>query len=160
MGTRNRVDASTGAILSGMRFLALDPGAKRIGVAVSDPLEVTARGIAVVKRTDLPRDLARIAAIAKEEAAEAIVVGLPLERDGREGDPARRVRIFAARVGEATGLPVHMQDERLTTVEAAGELRSRGTRRRSREGGEADVDRIAAAVILQDFLDRRAREPD
>ena len=138
-----------------MRHLALDVGEKRIGVAISDPLGITARGLAVVTRTDLPADLAEIGRHAREAGADSIVVGLPLEMDGEEGDAARRVRVFAERVEGASGLPVVLWDERLTTVAAEEELSRRGVPVRQRRGV---VDQVAAAVILQEFLDERARE--
>jgi putative Holliday junction resolvase len=138
-----------------VRYLALDVGEKRIGVAVSDPLGIAARGLAVVKRTDLPADLTEIARHAREAGAESIVVGLPVEMDGKERDPARRVRDFARRVEEATGLPVVLWDETLTTVAAEEELSRRRVPVRERRGV---VDQVAAAAILQEFLDERARE--
>jgi len=142
-------------ILPAVRVLALDLGEKRIGVAVSDPLGIAARGLTVIRRRDLPADLAEIARCAREAAAELILIGLPLEMDGMEGEPARRARIFAERVRAATGLEVSLWDERLTTVEAEEELRERGVGWRGRK---KVVDQVAAAAILQEFLDERARE--
>ena len=137
-----------------MRVLALDVGEKRIGVAVSDPLGIAARGLAVLKRTDLPADLAEIARMAREEGAGLVLVGLPLELGGEEGEASRRVRIFAERVREATGLEVLLWDERLTTVQADEVLRGRGLGWRERK---RVVDRVAAAAILQEYLDENAR---
>jgi len=137
-----------------VRVLALDVGEKRIGVAVSDPLGIAARGLAVLKRTDLPADLAEIARMAREEGAGLVLVGLPLELGGEEGEASRRVRIFAERVREATGLEVLLWDERLTTVQADEVLRGRGLGWRERK---RVVDRVAAAAILQEYLDENAR---
>ncbi len=133
------------------RILGLDPGTRRIGVAASDTRQVTAQPRAALDAV-APDLMERIAALAREVEAERIVVGLPLGLDGSEGAAALAARDFAARVGEATGRPVDLYDERFSTVTAervlveAGLRRSR--RRRVRDG-------VAAAVFLQAYLDGR-----
>jgi putative Holliday junction resolvase len=134
------------------RIVALDPGTRRIGVAVSDPLGITAQphGTLEASAPDLDEQLR---ALATEVGAELIVVGLPLGLNGTEGRAARDARVFALRVGEATGLPVELHDERLTTVTAERVLLEAGLRRERRRAAR---DRVAAAVLLQSYLDGTA----
>lgn len=130
-------------------------GERRIGVAVSDPLGWTAQPVRTVEqRRGEAAALAELAALCRELGVERIVVGLPRTLRGEIGPQALRVQGFARRLGEATGLPVVFEDERLTTVEAEramleGDL-SRRRRRRS-------LDRTAAALILQSYLERQRR---
>lgn len=132
-----------------MRTAALDVGDARIGVAVSDELGLTARGIGVVKRVGGVRDLEAIARMLAPFAPTRIVVGLPLNMNGSEGPQAAKVRAFAARVEGHLALPVHLWDERLTSVAAEEALRAaklRPERRRQL------IDQEAAAIILESYL--------
>jgi len=136
-----------------MKVLALDVGERRIGVALSDPSGVVARGLTVIRRTDLPADLAAVRRLVEEAGAGRILVGLPLNMDGTEGEMARRVRGFAIRLESALeggGGEVLLWDERLSTEEAEEELRRRGLGWKERK---EVVDQVAAAAILQEYLD-------
>jgi putative Holliday junction resolvase len=139
-----------------MTLLALDFGERRIGVAGADPLGLTARPLAVIERTSLAEDMARIGEIARRRGAKRIVLGLPLNMDGTEGPQAKRVKRFAGRLTRELGLEVELWDERLTTVEAEHVLlaadKSRADRRRR--------DDVAAAVILEDYLAAKRRSAD
>ena len=132
-----------------MRVLALDPGTRRIGVAVSDELGLLARPVAVVERTSRAADLARLVALADELHPSEIVVGLPLLPSGDRGPQAQQAERFAALVGTTLGLPVRLWNESYSTVEA--HRRRCGRRRRDRVA----IDAEAAAVFLQDYLDAR-----
>jgi putative Holliday junction resolvase len=135
-----------------MRIAALDVGDARVGVAISDELGLTTRGIGVVRRRGGVHDLDAIARLLEPYAPSRLVVGLPLNMDGSEGTQATKVRRFAARVAEHTGLPVELWDERLTTVEAEELMHQTGVARRKRRGL---VDQMAAAGILRAYLARR-----
>ncbi len=132
------------------RILGVDPGEKRIGLAVSDPLGITAQGLPTLKVTS-PADAPRlIAEVARRIDATGIVIGLPLNMDGTEGEQARRAYQLGARLEEETLLPVSFRDERLTSIQAeqvliAGDLR--------RERRKKEIDRISAQIILQCYLD-------
>ena len=133
-------------------------GEKRIGVAVSDLTGTLARPVGVVQTSGLDRDAvdrasAEIARLAAEDDGVAtIVVGLPRHLDGRASDMTPRVEAFASRLGDRTALPVHLQDERLSSREAESLLAVREKDWRVRK---KKLDAAAAAVILQDFLDAR-----
>lgn len=131
-------------------ILGLDLGQARIGVAVSDPDRRMAVPIGTI-RTGAPADLKAIAALAKEHAVTEMVVGHPLHMSGEAGAAAHHAERFAEALRGFLGLPVHLQDERLTTVEAERKLAGAGVRGRARR---AVVDESAAALILQAFLDR------
>ena len=133
-----------------MPIAALDVGDARIGVAVSDDLGITVRGIGSVRRKGGVHDLEAIARMLKPHEPERIVIGLPLSRDGTEGTQAARVRAFGARVAAHLGLAVVYWDERLTTFEAEEALRRADVAPRKRR---ALVDQAAAAVILRSYLD-------
>lgn len=144
-----------------MRALGIDLGTKRIGVALSNSEGTLATPYEVVTRSgDRARDHRVIAALAEETGAESLVVGLPLSLDGSVGAAASAALTEADELAEATGLPVEMWDERLTTVSADRDLMAldmrAGARRRV-------VDKVAAAVMLQAWLDHRrlhvAQEP-
>jgi putative Holliday junction resolvase len=131
--------------------LGIDYGTERIGLAASDALGITAQGLETIERTaDSRGDMERIAAAAHDRKAEAVVVGYPLRMDGSEGPAAKEARQFAEVLGEFLGIPVHLQDERLTTAQAERTMLdadvSRSRRRKAR-------DRMAAQIILQSFLD-------
>jgi putative Holliday junction resolvase len=141
-----------------VRVVGLDVGEKRIGVAVSDLTGTLARPVGVVQTSGLDRDAvdrasAEIARLAAEEDGVAtLVVGLPRHLDGRPSDMTPRVQAFASRLGDRTTLPVHLQDERLSSHEAESLLAIREKDWRARK---KKLDAAAAAVILQDFLDAR-----
>ncbi len=130
--------------------MGLDPGGRRIGVALSDPTGLLASAHSVLRRTTLDQDLEALRTIALENDVALIVVGLPLHLSGREGGEAAKAREFALRVGEALSLPIEMVDERLSSVEAERQLQESRVRRvRWKER----LDAIAAAVVLQGYLD-------
>ncbi|MFB3881028.1 MAG: Holliday junction resolvase RuvX [Armatimonadota bacterium] len=139
-----------------MRILALDFGERRIGVAASDPLGLTAQPVTVIERASLDEDLARIKAVVEQRKAEKIVLGLPLNMDGTAGPQARLARRFAARLRRALGLEVVLWDERLTTVEA-DRSEGQGLSEARRESHRRRRDAVAAAVILQDYLNAQQR---
>lgn len=134
-----------------MRYLGLDVGRATIGLALADDLLRTARALRTLRRAGEAQDLAEIRKVAEEFEVATAVVGLPLNMDGTEGASARLARGFAGRLGKALGLAVELQDERLSTFEAEDRLRRQGLTARDRK---AVVDAEAAAVILQDWLDR------
>jgi putative Holliday junction resolvase len=132
--------------------LALDFGERRIGVAASDADASTASPIAVIERRSLAEDIDRIRDLIRRKGAQSVVVGLPLNMDGSPGPPARRVRRFASALRRELGLEVRLWDERLSTAEAERALISTGKKRaRRREVRDA----VAAALILQSYLDAR-----
>jgi putative Holliday junction resolvase len=135
-----------------MRYLGIDLGRARIGLALADEVLRTARPHATVHRRSVAVDLAAIAEVARQYEVTLAVLGLPLNMDGTEGDSARFARGFAARLGAALGVPVELHDERLSTSEAAGRLRERGVKARDQRG---QIDAEAAAIILQSWLDGR-----
>jgi len=129
-------------------LLALDIGERRIGVAVCDHLGMTCSGIACLQRNDRawPDHLSKLI---KEYGAKGIIVGLPKNMDGTEGKQAADCRAAAQQVQDATGLPVHMWDERLTTWEAKERLRNQGL---NEKRVSAKLDQTAAAIILETFI--------
>lgn len=139
------------------RVLGIDLGSRRIGVAVSDPGRVIASPDRVLSRSgDAERDRRAIAAIADEWEARVLVIGLPLSLDGSEGPAARAAREESERLAELTGLPVETYDERFTTVTAQRSLTEQNVRGKDRR---KVIDMVAAAVLLQAWLDRRPQDP-
>jgi len=135
------------------RVLALDLGSKRIGVAISDRSGTIATPLTVVTRSGRPtEDHRRIAAIVAEEEAERVVVGLPLSLDGSQGPAARAADSEAEALATVLAVPVETFDERLTTVTADRSLRESGMPGQARR---QVVDKVAAAVLLQAWLDRQ-----
>lgn len=132
------------------RILALDVGQRRIGLALSDELGMTAQGLPTRTRTRLREDLRYFKQLTREKGVTLLLVGNPLQMDGREGTQSASVREFAERLAHYTGLPVQLWDERLTTVEAE-EILYEG-RASFRERKQA-VDRMAAMILLRDYLD-------
>lgn len=126
-----------------MRYLGLDVGDRRIGVAVADDGFAVARPLQTIRRRSVASDLHAVGDVAKKEGASRLVIGLPLTLAGDEGHQALRVRRFAE-AASALGLPIDLYDERHTSVEAA-------------RLGAKDVDAGAAALLLEDFLRSRAR---
>jgi putative Holliday junction resolvase len=140
-----------------MRVLGVDYGEAVIGLAVSDETGRFAQGLMAVRRKGSPRrsedQMEAIAEIARGEAVAEIVVGLPKNMDGSLGPAARAAEAFARALGDRTGLPVHLWDERLTTRQAERAMIAAGVRRAKRR---AALDVAAATLILQAFLDHRA----
>ena len=140
------------------RIIGLDFGSRTVGVAVSDPLGLTAQGLEIIRRTSenkLRRTLARIEEIAEEYQADTIVLGLPKNMNNTLGERAEKSLEFKEMLERRTGLPVIMWDERLTTVAANRTLIESGVRRENRK---EYVDMIAAVYILQGYLDSLERE--
>ena len=135
-----------------MRTLGLDFGAARIGVAVSDATGSIAMPHAVIHEKNQGEQIRQVLAFVASTGAERLVVGLPLQMDGAHGEMAETVERFAKKLEAVTGLPVHRWDERLTSVAAERSLRDMG-RSRNRRTPKGDVDKIAACLILQAFLD-------
>lgn len=139
------------ALPKGARLIGLDPGAKTIGVALSDVTLTIASPYGVLRRGRLRANAAEIAAIAKKEGAGGIVVGLPLALDGTVGRAAQGVRDWAAALAAAVGLPVALWDERLSSAAVARVLRDEADLSRARRA--ALIDKAAAAWMLQAALD-------
>jgi putative holliday junction resolvase len=138
-----------------MRVLGLDYGSQRIGVAICDELGMTAQGVDTIVRKNRDADLATIAGYIERFAVEKIVVGYPLRLDGSEGIQCEKVNRFIRRLQTRLSIPVIRRDETLSTKEAEEILREKGVRREKRKG---IVDRLAACIILQGYLDTAARE--
>lgn len=131
-----------------MRTLALDLGDRRIGVALSDATGTLARPLEVFQRRSRAADFAHVAALVQQHEVGAVVIGLPFNMNGTEGQRAAWTRDYGAALGQAVERPVTFWDERLTTVEAEELLQAQGRRSEKRS-----VDAIAAAIILQSYLD-------
>ena len=138
------------------RIVGLDVGERRIGVAISDATCTLARPLSVIRTTGLERDAMELIALelerlaGEEDGVGAVIVGLPRRLDGAPNDMTPRVDVFAARLGVRTGLPVVLQDERLTSREAEARLAIREKDWRVRK---QRLDAVAAAIILQEYLD-------
>ena len=137
----------------GGRILALDLGARRVGVAVSDELGITAQGLPTLVRTNLREDLARVTRLAEEWGAGMILIGNPLHMSGAEGRQSAWVRQFAEKLEGRSGLPVKLWDERLTTVEAERVL---DAGRVTRDKHRMAIDRLAAVILLESYLESPA----
>jgi putative Holliday junction resolvase len=135
-----------------MRIMGLDLGGRRIGVAVSDELNLTAQPLTLIKRTSVEKDVSGILQIASEYSVGAIVVGLPLMMDGSKGQQARLVERFMERLREKTSMPVEGWDERLSTA-AVTRMLIEGDVTRTRRKGV--VDQLSASYILQGYLDMK-----
>lgn len=133
------------------RLLALDIGAKRVGVALSDELGLTVRPLPALPRTNWKKLLREVSELCGQFDVKGVVVGLPLRLDGREGDAAAEARRLARNFGLSLPCPVYLQDERLTSKEAEAALRGAG---HDEKGVKAHVDSEAAAIILRDYLSR------
>ena len=141
-----------------MRRMGLDFGSKTVGVAVSDSLLITAQGVEIIRRKEenkLRQTLARIEELIVEYEVGEIVLGLPKNMNATEGVRAELTAEFKEKLERRTGLPVHMWDERLTTVAADRTMMEAGIRRENRK---EYVDMIAATLILQGYLDRRSMD--
>lgn len=138
------------------RIIGLDIGDRRIGVAISDPLQITAAGIEAIERRNMQADIQAVKEIAERHGAVELVLGLPQNMDGSIGPQAEKVRSFGRKLARATGLPVIYEDERLTTISAIRTLTVQGVKTGK---NKALVDMQSAAIILQKFLDRKSQPP-
>lgn len=136
------------------RVLGLDVGSKTIGLAVSDPLGITAQGLNTIRRKNKRLDFGELEAVIRQYQVAEIVVGYPLRMSGTAGTQAQKMQQFAEELRERFGLPVHLWDERLSSAEANRLLRESEMSIKRR--GEV-VDRLAAVLILQNWLDSRGR---
>lgn len=144
---------SSGQNRSSGRVLGLDVGQRRIGIAISDPLQIAARGLETLERRNRRYDFAELAKLMDEHEIREIVVGNPLRMSGEAGQQAEKMAGFAEQLRQMFSLPVHLWDERLTTAEAhrlLDETNIRDSRRKQ------VIDKMAAVLILQSFLDARA----
>jgi putative Holliday junction resolvase len=136
------------------RYLGLDVGNRRIGVAVSDELGLTAQPVMTLERKRSPReDLRSLARLARRFGVVGVVVGNPVHLSGEASPQTAKTQAFAAQLGELSGLPIHLWDERLTTREAHQILYEAG---HARQEHRRVVDQVAATLILQSFLERKA----
>ena len=133
-----------------MKILGLDYGEKRIGAAVCDELGMTARGIAIITRTYWKKDIQQIERLVREYEVEKIVIGDPVRLDGTEGIACEKVNMFVNALEKGVSVPIVKWNEALSTKEAEDLLREAEVNRRKRR---AIVDKLAAAIILQDYLD-------
>lgn len=143
-----------------MRIMGLDFGSKTVGVAISDPLLITAQGIEIIRRKEenkLRQTLARIEELILEYEVEEIVLGYPKHMNDSGGDRVALTKEFAEKLMRRTALPITFWDERLTTVAADRTMIEAGIRREDRK---EHVDRIAAVLILQGYLDYRKNRQD
>lgn len=140
---------------SKLRLMGLDVGDRRIGVAVSDAMGMTAQPVLTLVRRNRREDLKSLARIVRKYGCVGIVVGNPLYMSGDQSPQAGKAQDFARLVGEETGLPVHLWDERLTTTEAHRHLHAAG---RPGAGHKSVIDQVAAVLILQGYLDALANE--
>ncbi len=138
------------------RILALDLGKKRIGLAISDPLGITAQGLPNLVRTNKRADLAALEQLIADREVGGILLGNPINMRGTEGRQSGWVHEFAAALEKYTGLPVKLWDERLTSVEAGRVLWASGI---SIEKRAAAVDRLSAVILLQSYLDSLESAP-
>jgi putative Holliday junction resolvase len=139
------------------KILAVDWGRATLGLAVSDDLGITAQGLTSLPRVSESKDLEAISAYVRDLVVEAIVVGLPKNMDGSLGASAEAAQEFAQFLHDRLNIPVHLWDERLTSLAAERTLVSAGMRRRARR---AVLDQVAATMILQGFLDRQRAMAD
>jgi putative pre-16S rRNA nuclease len=136
------------------RVLALDVGSKRIGVAVSDPLGITAQGLETIQRQNKRKDMETLGRLLKDYEVREVVVGLPLRLSGAEGTQSEKMRRFASDLESHFGVTVHLWDERWTSTEANRLLRE--TELSIEKRGRA-VDRMAAILILQSWMEAHKR---
>ena len=149
MVVRSQLPPGTSSGVPSRAVLAIDYGRRRLGLALSDALGVTARPLAIWERTNRRADLARIRDLCRRHAVGRIVVGWPIRLDGTPGEMAREAAGFADRLRKHLGRPVDLADERLSSWEASQQLLESGSRRAGKL-----IDDVAAAVILRDYLAR------
>lgn len=138
-----------------MSILALDVGSKRIGVAVADPTGTFAVPVTVIERDTLNRDLERIAALIEDYLAREVVVGDPVTLAGERGIASQKMDVFIDHLRRVFSGPIHRVDERMTTAQVTKTLISADVKRKARK---TVVDKMAAALILESFLQRRRNE--
>lgn len=138
-----------------MRILGIDYGEKRIGVALSDPLGITAQGLTTIERTQIKEDLQKILNIIQEKEVEEVVVGLPKHMNNTLGDKAHAVLAFVELLKKRVQIPIHTIDERLSTVRANKAMLEGDLSRKKRK---ERIDMIAAQFILQNYLARTDRK--
>ena len=138
-----------------MRILGIDMGSKRIGVAVSDELGITAQAVTTIKRKNKKEDLAAVCALIEEYDVQEVVIGFPKHLDGRPSEEASSYVAFGEKIHEMTGIAVTYWDERLTTMEAERALLEGDVKRRRRK---QLIDRVAACLILENYLDWRRKQ--
>lgn len=136
--------------MTAVRYLGVDPGKKRVGLAISDPGATFASPLVVVQRRSQEQVVAEIAEICRTSGVEALVVGLPLNMDGSHGPMAEEASRLAEALGQATGLPVELWDERLSSENAERHLIDADMSRARRK---KTIDKVAAQIILQGYLD-------
>jgi putative holliday junction resolvase len=136
-----------------LRILAIDPGTVRLGLALSDPSGTIAQPLSVLARRSEPEDLKALTELVERHEVGMIVIGLPRLMDGRLDAAAQQAQAFGTQVARATGRPVAYWDERLTSVAAERYLIEQGKRRNQRR---QEIDRMAATLLLQGYLDYRA----
>ena len=136
------------------RVLALDVGSKRIGVAISDPLGITAQGLETIQRQNKRKDMEALGRLLKDYEVREVVVGLPLRLSGAEGTQSEKMRLFASDLEAHFGVTVHLWDERWTSTQANRLLRE--TELSIEKRGRA-VDRVAAILILQSWMEAHKR---
>lgn len=134
-----------------MRIMALDVGSRTIGIACSDALLMTAQGIETIRRTSLENDFNRLRELISEYEVHELVVGMPKNMNGTKGDRAEKTEEFVEKMKAVIELPVTFWDERLSTVMAERQLIAADVSRKKRKGV---IDKMAAVVILQGYLDR------
>jgi len=139
------------------RVLAVDPGDKHLGIAISDPTGTVANPCMVVGHVSRPIDAGRIANLANERGAELIIIGQALGEDGEVGPAARKAQRLADAIQQQTTIPVKLWDESGSTVEARAARREMGVKRRKRGG---HLDELAAVIILQNYLDAHSQRND
>lgn len=135
-----------------MRMLGLDVGDRRIGVALSDPLGLTAQRLTVLERRNVAADVEAVGTLVRQHQVGVIIVGLPLMLSGAQGSQAKKVQGFVEALRRRLPMSIHLIDERMTTVQGERALVETGTSRRKRK---QVIDQVAAQLILQQFLDTR-----
>ncbi len=137
------------------RYLGIDYGSVRIGLSVSDPLKIIAQGFKTIQNTE--RSIDEIVAVIAEQDIERIILGNPLNLKGEMSTKAEEVREFAKKLQERTGKEIIMLDERFTSVMAQRSILSMGTKKSQRQNNKGKVDEVAAAILLQGYLDTQRR---
>lgn len=136
------------------RLLGLDVGDRRIGCAISDSLGLTAQRLTLIERHATVADVEVVRSLVEQHAAQAVIVGLPLTLHGEQGVQAGKVNTFVQALRQRLTVPVHLIDERLTTVQGERALLATGTSRRKRK---QMIDQVAAQLILQQYLDQQVQ---
>ncbi len=132
------------------RILAFDLGKKRIGLALSDPLGITAQGIETFHRTTIREDMSRLTELMEQNGVTLMLMGNPLHMSGRESRQTERAKEFGDRLSNVSGIPYQLWDERWTTVEAARVLTDSGM---GLEKRKAQIDKLSAVILLESYLD-------